>query len=218
MENSIRRKLDKFERQKDFFNEYAADFPDGSPGAEVAAINAAVIREIYEIAGDDLADDNISHQTTDDKGGLLGEMMSLLRNMNRAANAFEEEIPGTNKMFRLPRNRSQKNLLASARTFLQDATPFKDAFFAYGLDADFLIVLQNYITQIEAAGRSGDSSEEERAFSTAGLTDAASRGMKNSRRADAIVRIKFADEPQKLAAWTIASHLERAPKKKRDEG
>lgn len=216
MEDSIRRKLDKFERQQAFFTDNAAAFPIGSPGGQVAAVNAAIVNEMQELAGDQFSDANASEQATDDKSGLLGEMMMLLRNMNRAANAFEEEIPGTDQMFRLPRNRSEENLLAAARSFLEDATPLQTQFIEYGLDATFLNDLQTYIAQIEAAGQRGDSSGEQRAASTAGLTDAAARGMKNSRRADAIVRIKFADDPQKLAAWTVASHLERAPKPKKN--
>lgn len=211
-----KRRLDKFERQQDFFTEYAADFPDGTPGAEVAAINAAIIAEMRALAGDEISED-IARQTHEEDGGLLGEMMMLLRNMNRAANAFEEEIPGTNKMFRLPRNRSANNLLKAAHDFLTDATPLKEVFTGYGLDETFLTDLQNYITAIESAKQSNDSGDDRQIDSTAGITDAAGRGMKNSRRADAIVRIKFGDDPQKLAAWTVASHLERAPKS-RDEG
>lgn len=218
MKDIERRKLDKFERQKAFFTEYAADFPAGTPGADVAAINAAIVDEMNQLAGNQFSDASASQQATDDKSELLGEMMKLLRNMNRAANAFEQEIPGTDKMFRLPRSRSESNLLIAANAFLADATPLKDAFIEYGLDATFLTDLQNYITNIEATDQVGDTKSGESAGSTAGLSDAANRGMKNSRRADAIVRIKFGDDPQKLAAWTVASHLERAPKQEKDEG
>lgn len=217
MRDVERRKLEKFERQQAFFTEFAADFPAGTPGADVAAVNAAIVAEMRELAGDQFSDANASQQATDDKGELLGEMMRLLRNMNRAANAFEEEIPGTNKMFRLPRNRSENNLLIAANAFLNDAAPLKDIFIEYGLEPTFLTDLQGYITDIQAAEQRGDAKAGQSAGSVAGLSDAATRGMKNSRRADAIVRIKFGDEPQKLGAWTVASHLERAPKGKPDD-
>lgn len=213
MKDSDRRKLEKFERQKAFFAEYAAHFPAGSPGADVAAINSAVVAEMRELAGNEIYDETASRETTDDKSDLLGGMMKLLRNINRAANAFEEEIPGTNRMFRLPRNRSEKNLLATANSFLTDAEPLRKIFIDYGLDATFLNDLRNYIANIETSGQRGDEKTEERVESISGNSDAAARGMKNSRRADAVVRIKFGDEPEKLAAWTIASHLERAAKK-----
>lgn len=223
MEDVIRRKLDKFDRQKAFFTEYAADFPAGTPGANVAAVNAAIVAEMNELAGDQFSGDGSMRQATSDKDELLDDLSILLRNINRAANAFEDEIPGTDQMFRLPRNRSEDNLLATARSFHEDATPFKDQFIEYGLEADFLEELEEFVTDIEAANLRGDTSGEQRAGSTGGLTDAAKRGMANSRRADSLVRIKFARNPQALAAWTVASHLERAPKKakkteEKDEG
>lgn len=49
-------------------------------------------------------------------------------------------------------------------------------------------------------------------YETGGLFDAAHRGMANGRKLNAIVRVKYDNDPQKLAAWTVASHLEKAPK------
>ena len=214
MEDTDRRKLDKFERQQAFFTDNAADFPAGTPGGDVAAANAAIVSELNSLAGEQFSEAGASQQATDDKTDLVERLVQILRNINRAANAFEDEIPGSDQQFRLPRNRSEINLLAAGRSFHEDATPLKPRFIEYGLDANFLDELTALITGIEAAGQRGDSSGEQRAASTAGIKDAAERGMANSRRADAIVRIKYANNPQKLAAWTVASHLERAPKKK----
>lgn len=213
MRDVERRKLDKFERQMAFFTENAADFPAGTPAGDVAAANAAIVAEMNSLAGDQFSGDSASQQATADKDDLFDDLMLMLRNMNRAANAFEDTIPGSDQMFRLPRNRSEANLLAAARSFHADAVPLAEQFIAYGLDIHFLAVLNGLITAIESAGQRGDTGTENRAASTAGLLDAARRGMENSRRADAIVRIKYAANPQKLAAWTVASHLERAPKR-----
>lgn len=216
MEDSIRRKLDKFERQKAFFTENASDFPDGTPAGDVAAVNAAIVAEMNSLAGEQFSGNSASQQATADKDDLFDDLMLILRNMNRAANAFEDTIPGSDQMFRLSRNRSESNLLAAARSFHTDATPLAEQFVAYGLDIHFLARLQGLITSIETAGQRGDTGTENRAASTAGLMDAAKRGMNNSRRADSIVRIKYAHNPQKLAAWAVASHLERAPKREED--
>ena len=37
-----------------------------------------------------------------------------------------------------------------------------------------------------------------------------------SRKLSAIIKLKFRDNSGKLAAWTVASHLERPPKLKKD--
>lgn len=214
MRDVERRKLEKFERQQAFFTDNAADFPAGTPGGDVAATNAAIVDEMHALSGDQFSESGEGRQATSDKDELFDDLLQALRNINRAANAFEDEIPGSDQMFRLPRNRSESNLLAAAQAFHADAAPLKSKFIEYGLGNGFLDELQALITEIEAANQRGDSSGEQRAAATAGLKDAAARGMANSRRADAIVRIKYASNPQKLAAWTVASHLERAPKKK----
>ena len=47
---------------------------------------------------------------------------------------------------------------------------------------------------------------------TSKLTDWIVQGMRAHRILDGIVRIKYANNVGKLAAWTTASHIERAPK------
>src|SRR5687767_3141419 len=107
MRDVERLKLDKFERQAAFFTDNAADFPAGTPGGTVAQINAAIVEEMQRHSGEQSSNTGSSRQATGDKDEMADDLMSLLRNINRAANAFEDEIPGTDQQFRLPRNRSE---------------------------------------------------------------------------------------------------------------
>ena len=215
MKDSIRRKFEKFEREKAFFTDNAADFPADKPGGIIAAANAAIVAEIQQLSAAQLSESNVSEQATGDKDELLDRLLLTLRNINRAANAFEDEIPGTDQMFRLPRNRSLANLLAAGRAAYADSAALEAEFINYGMDAAFRADLLALIGTIETAEQRGDSGDEQRGAAVAGLTDAAKRGMNISRRADSIVRIKYSANPQKLAAWAIASHLEAAPKRKK---
>lgn len=213
MKDSIRRKQDKFERQDAFMVDNTADFPAGTPGNAVAVINRAVIDELNSLSATQVSRGSSAAAAIGNKDDDFDEIYSLMRNMNRAANAFDVEEPGSNLTFRLPRNRSEQNILATARAYHTDSEPLEAKFIEYGLDIKFRLDLQTLITSIEQKSAQADTSVEQRAGATGGLTNAARRGMANSRRMDAIVRIKYADNPQKLAAWTVASHLERAPKK-----
>lgn len=213
MKDSIRRKLDKFERQEAFMIDNAADFPAGTPGNTTAEVNRAVIAELNSLAAAQVSGGSSAAAAIGNKDDDFDEIYAMMRNMNRAANAFEVEEPGSNLKFRLPRNRSEQNILATARAYHADSEPLEARFIEYGLDERFRNNLQTLITSIELKNAQADTSLEQRAGATGGLIDAARRGMENSRRMNAIVRIKYADSPQKLAAWTVASHLERAPKK-----
>ncbi len=213
MRDTERRKQDRFEREQAFMTDNAADFPGGTPGDVAAVKHTAIIDEMNTLAAQQVSGGTSAAQSFSNKEDLLDNLFSMIRNINRAANAFTDEIPGSNLKFRLPRNRSQQNLLATGRAFHTDATPLEAKFIEYGLGKFFLADLQADIDAVETADTAADTSDEQKAAATGGLIDAAKRGMANSRKLNAIVRIKYDNNPQKLAAWTLASHLEKAPKK-----
>ena len=212
MEDNIRRKLDKFENQQAFMVDSAGDFIAGSPGAIASAEQTALIDEMNTMAATQVSETAEAAQAINNKLNLLDSLMEFIRNMNRAANAFEVEVPGSNLLFRIPRNRSEQNLLATGRAFHQDSgPPLQSKFVDYGLAATFRDDLQDLIDAVEAAATAADTSNIQRAAAVSGLDDCARRGMILSRRINSIVQIKYQNNPQKLGAWTVASHLERAP-------
>jgi hypothetical protein len=217
MKDIERRKLEKLEREEVFLKDNIADFPAASPGEKALAELSAVIAEIRRLAAEQVSGASSARQHISVKDEEVDALMQLISHINRAAKAFEGEIPGSDLKFRLPRNRSEQNILATARAFLADAEPLKAKFIEYGLAADFLAQLQALIEAVDERGAAADSAGEQKSGATGGLAEAVRNGMKISRRLDAIVRIKYADNAAKLAAWTTASHLERAPKKKKDE-
>lgn len=83
----------------------------------------------------------------------------------------------------------------------------------YGLRPTFRNELNAAIAAADAAADSAVSHVGQRAAATGGLFDAARRGMSLSRKLNSIVQIRYADDPAKLAAWTVASHLERLPRR-----
>ena len=217
MKDSQRRKLDKFEREEVFLNDNIADFPPASPGGKALAELSAVISQIRAFAAEQVSGAGSSRQHIGVKDEEVDALMRLIRNINRAANAFEDEIPGSDLKFRLPRNRSEQNILATARAFLADAEPLKAKFIEYGLAADFTDKLQALIEAVDERAAAADSAGEQKAGATGGLIDIVRKGMSISRRLDSIVRIKYEDNAARLSAWTTASHLKKAPEKTEDE-
>jgi hypothetical protein len=217
MEASQKRKVDKFERQQVFLNDNIADFPPTSPGGKLLAELSAVISEVRTLAAEQVSGESSARQHVGVKDEEVEALRQLIRNINRAAKAFEGEIPGSDLKFRLPRNRSEQNLLATARAFQADAEPLKAKFIEYGLAADFLDKLKTLTEAVDERAAAADSAGEQKSGATGGLVEALRRGMSISRRIDAIVRIKYENNAAKLAAWTTASRLERAPRKTKDE-
>ena len=75
-------------------------------------------------------------------GGKTNDGFTILRQTNRAANAFSDEVAGIEAKFGLPRNRSQQHLPGTARSFAADAGPHEAKFIEYGLPAAFVSYLQ----------------------------------------------------------------------------
>lgn len=213
MESTTSRKLDKFEREAMFMADNAADFGPGSPGAATAAALSAVIAEIRSLAADQVLGGNSAAQAFGNQEDALDDLTAMIQKMNLAARGFDTEIPGSREQFRMPRNRSRQNILATASAFYTGAGPLQERFIEYGLPATFVTDLQAAINRVETAADLAGSSVGQRAAATGGLFDAAGRGTDLSRKLNSIVRIRYADDPAKLAAWTVASHLERAPKR-----
>ncbi len=214
MKDEQRRKLDKGEREQAFMTDNAGDFPGGTPGEISATKHTAIIDEMHSLAGQQVSGFAGAQAEVDIKGNALQDMKDLIDQINMAANAFTDEIPGSDMKFRKPRNRSQENIRATAVAFHTDATPLEAKFIEYGLHVKFLLHLQTAIDAYDAAGSAEDTSGAHQAAATGGLADAAKRLMANGKKLDSIVRIKYANNPQKLSAWTVAHHLEKAPEKK----
>ena len=214
MNDEQRRKLDKGERELAFMNDNGGDFPGGSPGAIATATQTGIVAEMHGMAGDQVSGFAGAQAEIDVKGNALQDMKDLIDQMNLAATGFADAIPGSDMKFRKPRNRSQENIRATALAFHTDAAPIKATFIEWGLPPTFLTMLQNAIDAFDAAGSAGDTSGAHQAAATGGLADAAKRLMANGRKLNSIVLIKYANNPSKRAAWTVAHHLERDPKKK----
>jgi hypothetical protein len=216
MEDDIRRKHNKFKGQDVYFVNNAADFPSGSPGDAAAVINRAVIEEMNELDGQQVSGGSSAAQFFGNKEEDLDAVWLTLKRMNRAANIFGDEVQGIEDKFRLPRNRSQANILAAGRAYHADSVNLVEQFKGCGLEANFRATLLAQIAKVEQDDAQAESGVDKRGGATAGLIDAARRGMQNSRKMDSIVRIKYENNPQKLAEWEIASHLEKAPKRAKD--
>lgn len=214
MNDSQTRKFDKFQRESVFMSDNAAGFPANTPGNKKAKELAALITEIQTLDATQTSgfdDKRQSHAVKDTAEDNLREDLEMI---NFAAKAFADEVPGAEEKFRLPRSQNEQVLLAKARSFLADAEPLEAKFIECGLPADFLADLQADITAFEQAAAAADSAGEAHSAATGALADAFKRGMSLSGKLGSIVKIKYRDNAGKLAAWTTASHLERAPEKK----
>jgi hypothetical protein len=209
MDSLQQRKLNKYLAETAYTTDNTADFPRDSSGGVTAGLLTEAILLIQTLAGRQSS--QVIRQNIGIKNEALERLIKLLQKMNRAANVLGEEVESIGDRFRLPRRRTEKIWLAVGRAFYEDSAPFEAEFIRIEVPPTFRADLLGLIETVETAAREANIAGEQKGGATGGLIAAYRDAGKLSRRLDAIVRNKFEDDPRKLAAWAIASHLDAAP-------
>jgi hypothetical protein len=205
-------------RMNDFGAGQASDFsPTSLGGQKFAALNALVAS--IDLFGSKQALSKGSAQTsTEAKRELRTRIRQQMKAIRDTALALESEQPGIAQSFRMPPTNGDEPLINSARAFVEAATPLKTQFTSRELPATFLADLSAAVASFEESVSSFNQHRGNRLSAAASLQDALAQVIKLRRELDPIVRNKFRNDPAVLASWESASHLERAPtKRKKDD-
>lgn len=217
MTNNDIRKLDCFQREGSFFAENVRDFPTNSPAGELIISLNGEIERIKAMAARQIAGLNNKSQGHGQKDEIVAGLRRALREINLVAQAMNNEINMTANKFRLSRRASEQVLLATARAFLTEAAPLKADFIKYGLPLDFLEKLTALIAAYDESKLTVNNAASAQGAATGALKEAFRRASQFSKNLDFIVKVTYRDDPMKLAAWNIASHLERPPKREKEQ-
>lgn len=217
MNDSHRRKLDKIDREDVFVADNAADFPAASKVAAWTALIAAEKERFLAFDAQQMSGFAGKRGAQDIYDDQRDALVDLLEECVLAADIVDDDRPGTAAKFKMPRSRTDGNLIAAATSFFDDSASIEISLEEAGLrdgGRALLLTLRDDFQQTAAAR---DSAEEKHAEGTGGMTDAMRKMMDYSRRRDKSVRMKYRKNPAKLAAWNTASHLDRAPQRKASE-
>lgn len=204
-----RRRYEMFLKVRDFFAAHAADFPAGSIAAAIFAPLAGIIDQIAQIAGEQHSTRGTYSQAIEVKGDARDILLVMLRNISDLATALAYEINGLEEKFRMPRNRSDQNLIAAGRAFAADAAAFEDEFVGYGMPATFIADLTAATDAFEQSLIPANVAGQEKSGKTAAIAPLVTEGMNIVRRLTPVVEIKYRNDAANSAAWTFARHVER---------
>jgi hypothetical protein len=212
MNDQDRRRFDAFVRIVQFGVESAADFPAGSIGRVQFDEVAAVAALLDEFAANKAASVGEVRFAFVGKGSARENLRDELSDIVETARTMVYQFPGIDAKFRMPRSRNDQQMLAAARAFKVEAAPLNADFIAYGLPATFLDELQDAIDAFEASLAPAGAAIDAQVAATAEIDSAIRRGMIARRILLGVVKNKYRNNVGKLAAWTSASHIEKAPK------
>ncbi len=190
----------------------AADFTGIATAkfAELAAINSGVAVKM----ADQQSGFGESAQQFEVKDTCRENLRDEMSEISRTSKSMEYEFDGIQDKFFFRRNMPDVQLLAKARAFIDEATPYEADFIAYGLPATFLADLTAAADAFEASFTNVASATAEHIAARADIAAQLRQGMIIVRILDGIVRNRYANDPGKRAAWIAASHVEKAPTKK----
>lgn len=213
MNDNQNRRLASFITTRDYFAQVTNQFTPNGVAQQKFARFGAVITEIQTKAAEHRGGIGQALQTTIGRKEARIELRLDLEAIYRAA-----RIMGLANEFALPGEGNDKELLNAARTFAKLALPLKAQFIAHEMPEDFLDELNADITAFEAAITKQSETVGNHVAAGEAVDDLFDEGTELQRDLDGFMRNKFANNADVLAEWTKASHVERAPKRKKASG
>lgn len=213
MTDAERRRIEGLSNTVTFATDNAADFPGGSVQetqiaaitAELALVEAATVEQAAS-----RGEAGSAFENKDTARENLHEKMTPIADI---AKVMEYEFDGIADRFKMPRNRTDQDMLATARAWVQELPPFDADFQRYGLDRNFIADLAAAADAFENSMPATSTAVTERVAATADIGASIRRAMVAHRIVVAVMKIKYANNPGKLAAWLSASHIEKAPRR-----
>lgn len=214
MNDLHRRYTDTLEHIHNFGSENAAKIAANAIAAANFALIAAFIVAIQATGAQGAAALNTKFNKTAMRKTAREHLYDLLLEISEAAATLALSDENFANKFRMPRTkRNDQTYLETARAFIIEATPLKQAFLDYAMDKDFLLNLQTAIDNLEQITNEQDEASRDSIDANAELSDKFNKALVARRVLLTIVPKLFRDEPGKLADWASASHVEKAAKK-----
>lgn len=209
------RQLERMQARVAYMTVNAADFPATSPGGRTTAAMRTVISNIETLSARKVS--GAISQNVEIKDENIEKLERLTRKVNKAARSAADEITGIDELFKMGRESSEEAILARARSFHANSEAHQAVLIEYGLDDDFRKDLNDLITAVTDSAEDTDNAQADRGGAVGALKEEFRKGNRLGAKLDGIVKIKYDDDPDKLAAWLIASHLRAADKDDEDE-
>lgn len=206
------RSVDMVQRVKNHLAQEVT-FPAGSMGAELAATISAGETQLSNHAAQQVSGGTSARQGTLTKALAREALRNDLERIRSTARSMAQTIPGLDGKFRIPRKASDLELLAAAQATATDAVPVRTDFIRFAMPDNFIDELNEHIADFEAALTTQRSGLTNRVEATAAIDETLAEVLDAIRQLDPIIRNMFHGNAAKLAAWTSARHIERAPQR-----
>lgn len=169
------------------------------------------VAALTQLGIDKVASTGSAKDATLSKGDSRDFLRDAMQNIADMWKSMADEFDNTIYKFRMPANQSDQNLISTARVFFTEATPLKAEFIKRGMPSDFLEELTEYTDSFTQKTAESEDAYRTRVGVNAAFVEPTRDCAKIVNKLSPIVKIVFRNNPQKMAEWLVASHIERAP-------
>ena len=201
------RQWEMFGRVREFGAARAADFAAGMLGQELFSALAQLMANLEAHATSQTSQRNEAKKSTASKAAARTTLLASLAALQRTARVLALSQPGLEKSFQVPLRMTDTKLLTTARAMAAAAAPLQAALTRHELPAGFLTTLQWQITALEDAIGQRSEARSAQVTATSSIGQAIEQGVTLVQRLEVLIRNKYAQEPQTLAAWETARHV-----------
>lgn len=172
---------------------------------------SGAVGALETLGADKVTKTGASKDTSLHRGDARANLLDAMRHVADAWKRIALRTGGDVNKFRMPRG-GDTDIISTAASFAEQLPTVKVEFTNRGFPADFIENLQTAIDDFTESVNDAESARTARVGTNAAF-DAPVKICKEAiADLDPIVKMKFAANPQKLAEWLVASHIERAPR------
>lgn len=215
MNNEELRERDAYMRSIVCVETELTDLPRDSEGFKAYTELKAAVADINERSAAQADGDNTKTSGTAQKNVTRREAKRLYKGIADTAKTIARKNPGYDEFFRSASNKTDEQLFAQFRAASDKAAEKQADFLRLGKRENFLVKFNHAVEAFSAALTTQSAGGSKRGAAVAGIDEAFDRAEDAFESLDRFIRNYYEDEPQKIAAWNIASHVERASKKKK---
>lgn len=212
MLDRVRRLYEMFLRVLTFMSANTADFQNVPFVAATVAALQAEIETLANLGVQKIITTSASKDSVISKGDARDNLRDAVKDIADVWKSLPNEIKRAENKFRFSDGNNDQKLIAVGKSFADEGEAVKDIFFDHGMPTDFITDLRNKIMFFEQAVIDSEQKRGERAGTNAAFNEPVRKGKAQVAKLAPAVKRKYRANPQKLAEWLVASHIERAAK------
>ena len=204
MTRNQRFKYEMFVRVRDYGTAHTELFPESSTGGQTFAQVTATVAAIDEHLKNRVLATAEARRV---KAATRAAVFDYMKTIALAARRVTRRETGTSP-FRMPRRRSFKVEISTARAFIEEAERRRDQFLRLGLPETFISDFRARVDALQQAVDVRLNSKTMRRQARAGIQTSLAEGLEAIRDLDAIMAIATRQDHVAFAAWQSARRIE----------